>query len=68
MTFPRLNGQVCNFTAHGNVFFCKRLARDCWALWKLSGARVRFGNLQEIGEDIAAVKLSGTLPGKAVQP
>lgn len=58
------------FDAHGKSWRLKRVGMNDFALWQMhqTATRVRFGNRAEIGEDIAAVELTGMLPGQQGRP
>ncbi len=55
-------GDVVTFTAHGYRFEVRKLKRDEFALFKDGVERCRFGNRQQITEDIEYAIGFGCLP------
>ncbi len=63
------HGKEVSFDAHGKSFRLRRLERFTWCLsCPAHTHRVRFGNSQEIAEDITAAQESGALPGHTGRP
>ena len=67
---PKREGQEITFDAHGQQWRIKRLGRDTWTLYNVraTAPRCRFGNREEIANDLATVVQTGILPGKAGRP
>jgi len=56
-------GQSVTFSAHDRLFTLKRISRDCWNLAQHGlYERSRFGNLEQIREDLEHVRTTGIIP------
>lgn len=57
-------GERFEYTAHGRTFRLCRLRRAVWFLRALDAERARFGDLEQIREDIAHTLTTGQLPAR----
>lgn len=65
VTIPGRVGEKTEFIAHGMRFTVRKLDRRTWSLRADGVERCRFGNKQQITEDIAHAEQVGTLPPRS---
>ena len=65
---PRRIRQPAHFDAHGTTFRVEQYRLGEYVMTAIGCTRARFGNREQITQDIDHATLTGKLPGKAGAP